>query len=239
MRYTSEHRRLGLSALDIKIMTALDRGGKEQSYPLALTLCEKRTTVDYRLRRLCRLGWLGVVPQGQRRAFDLTPEARELFWASQQHVSFEHYETLSELLISVRRLVGSRSRGRLYFIEPSGIAEATMLAMGTEYTALQSFIKKSGRVAEGIIGQSAVARFPVAVWQILHGRLFEIYEVADEQLAFRDIIWAVDDTTFLLNPSEARYRSLQDESFANSMRSLIQALSVLGKKIHPHILQQS
>lgn len=215
-------------------MTALDRTGKEQSYPLALSLSEKRTTVDYRLKRLCQLGWLAAVPHGQRRVYELTPEARELFLAAEQQVSFEHYRSLSEMLVAVRRVVGVRSRDRLYFIEPSGIAEATLSAMGSEYAGLQAFIKKTGRVAEGVIGQSAVTKFPSEVWQILQGRLFEMYEVADEQLAFGDIIWVADDTTFLLNPSEGRYRSLQDQSFADSMRALIQALALLGKKINPH-----
>ena len=234
MRYTTAHKRLGLSALDIKIMTALDRAGKGQSYPLALTLSEKRTTVDYRLKRLCQLGWLTAAPFGQRRVYELTLEARELFLAAKQQVSLVHYGTLSEMLVVVRRVVGSRSKGRLYFIEPSGIAEATLSAMGSEYAGLQAFIKKSGRVAEGVIGQSAVTKLPREVWQVLQGRLFEMYEVADDRLAFCDIIWVADDTTFLLNPSESRYRSLQDHSFANSMRALIQALILFGKKINPH-----
>lgn len=234
MRHTSEHTRVGLDPLDIKIFSVLHKHGPQRPYHLALLVGGVRTTIDWRQRQLTKQGWLERRKIGRHYHLELAAPAQALFLEKLHDTTFTLYESMPAVLDASRALLGTHAPTRAYFLEPSQLALVGLTEEGDEAAAFQMFIRDRGIIAEGVLGAALLTDISTEYLEYMRGRLFVMYEVPDEFLQFQDLIWVFGETTFLANPITKQYRSLTDASFAKSMTSLIINLEQFGKKIDFH-----
>lgn len=233
MRFTNEHARLGLDALDIRILNALHAHGELLSYQLAKELPDPRTTVDHRLRRLHSRKWVKKNRYGKRWKWELAPSARA-FFSKPTHGALQTalYADVDALLDAVESNVSSGNKARLFFLEPSAAGVSLVAKQDKRYGELQRVIRETGRIAEGVTGEALLHSLGQEKRGAMQGRLFELYTVPDQLLDFKEIIWVVDDTVYLIDPEKQLYQSIRSVSFAHSMHTLIRALEHYGNKIN-------
>ena len=228
MRFKNTHAQLGLSPLDIKVMSLLEHASPLRSSAAAKELMgENRSSVDYRIKRLWRLGWL---ERSTSREYSLSLQARTLFDTGGATTKVELFADLKSVQRSIIAELEGPRKNRLFFIEPAS-ARLILKDQTYDFTEMQNWLIESGRVAEGVVSETLSAALSYQQRELLRKRLFECYVVADELIAFDDSIWITDTKTYLINPRTEQYRLIHDKSFADSMALLAQSLAQHGARI--------
>lgn len=236
MRSTNETKRLGLSPVDVKIISALRKYGQTNPTGLASHLEHtSRTTITYRLSLLLSRGWVERIQVSGHFEWRCSEAALRLVNENlvKNEITFNHYP-LDQIASFFEVLFKDTSGERIYFLEPAAATVSLHTNLGNEFLNRMALLFKSGKnISEGVTSDALVGyikKYDQQTLREMHGRMVVMHLVPDELLRFEDMFVVYKDLVYIINPQKDHVTEVRDVSFAHSMRSTIQALQHFGKK---------
>ena len=238
MRSTNVTKRLGLSPVDVKVITALHKHGQASPTELAIRIeSVPRTTISYRLKLLLDREWVEQVKVGGRFEWRCSKSALQLVNENliNDEITFNHYP-LEEVTRLFEVLFKDSSGDRIYFLEPTASTTSLHANLGNDFLKKMALLFKTGKnISEGVTSDALIEylkEYSKQTLQEMHGRMVVMHVVPDELLRFEDTFVVYKDRVYIINPQRDHVTEVKDIAFAHSMKSTIQALQFFGKKIN-------
>lgn len=237
MRSTNETKRLGLSSIDVKIITALHKRGLTKPVDLAIVINDvPRTTLTYRLTLLLARGWVEKKKVAGHFEWCCSQAARELVndtLVTNELIVAHH--PLNQVPHILEALFKDSSNERIYFLEPTVATASVHQEFGNDFLTKMALLFKAGKnISEGVTSDALLGylkHYSQKTLKEMHGRMVVIHLVPDDLLHFEDMFIVYRDSVYIINPKKDHVTQVKDASFAASIKTTIQALQYFGKKI--------
>ena len=211
---------MGLSSVDVKIITALHKQGQASPTSLAEVIVGvPRTTLSYRLALLLERGWVEKIRVSGHYEWKCSQSALQLVneHLVSDEITLSHFP-IEQLPQVFEAIFGDSSLERIYFLEPTMATASIHKRFGNEFLSHMALLFKSGKnISEGVTSDALLGYLPQYSQQTLRemrGRMVVIHLVPDQLLRFDDMFIVHKNSVFIINPQKDHITQVVDPSFA-------------------------
>ncbi len=226
-----EQKKYGLTQIDYKLLETLEKKGMLTSSQIALLVPVSRTTISFRLNKLCERGFCAKFKKKNLAFWILN---NEIFTHNINGETSTHYRGVYELHRVMNMLATCSIQGRVYIFEPRQQTEWFIKNIHKDlYAEVCKNIQKNSIIVEALVSadiKNLLPRLDLKTRGAMFGRMTIAYELEDTILNLDRNIIIINDDVYLFDWKTITLTVVKSNIVANTYRTFFEFYKSFGKK---------
>ncbi len=233
-----EQKKYGLSQIDSKLLETLAQKGMLTSSQLSLIVRVPRTTISFRLQKLCSRGFCAKIKKQNLAFWILNDKVFEGGTHADEGTMV--YQGVQELHRVMNTLASQPIHGRVYIFEPRQQTEWFIKNIHKDlYAEVSKNIRKNSVIVEALVSVGIKNLLPTIdpkTRSAMFGRMTIAYAVEDTILNLNKNIIIINDEVYIFDWKTITLNVIKNLSVAETYRSFFESYKSFGKKIDFNVL---